>query len=81
MLVLSRKTNEEILIGNDVRITIVSMQGGKVRLGIDAPRDTNVVRTELLKRDEREHGFRKPVSDFVATGVIHGSAIGAMEKG
>jgi carbon storage regulator len=60
MLVLSRKTNEEILIGNDVRITIVSMQGGKVRLGIDAPRDTNVVRTELLKRDEREQGFRKP---------------------
>ena len=60
MLVLSRKTNEEILIGNDVRITIVSMQGGKVRLGIVAPRDTNVVRTELLKRDEREQGFRKP---------------------
>jgi len=80
MLVLSRKTNEEILIGNNVRITIVSMQGGKVRLGIDAPKETNVVRRELLDRDEKQ-GFRKPVSDFVATGVIHGSAIGAMEKG
>jgi carbon storage regulator CsrA len=47
MLVLSRKAGESILIGDDIRIHIVKT-GDKVRIGIDAPRSVNVVRTELV---------------------------------
>lgn len=50
MLVLSRKLNEEIKIGDDVTVTVVSIEGNKVRLGIVAPRDTLVLRGELAGR-------------------------------
>ena len=47
MLVLSRRAGEVIRIGDDIRIHIVKT-GDKVRIGIDAPRSVNVVRTELV---------------------------------
>ena len=47
MLVLSRKPGERILIGDQVAITIVRIGPNTVRLGIDAPRDMNIVREEL----------------------------------
>ncbi len=47
MLVLSRKPGEKILIGDQVQITIVRIGPNTVRLGIDAPRDMNIVREEL----------------------------------
>ncbi len=47
MLVLSRKPGERILIGDDVAVTIVRIGPNTVRLGIDAPRDLNIVREEL----------------------------------
>jgi len=49
MLVLSRNTNESIVIGNDITITVVGIQGDKVRLGIDAPRETPVHRLEVYQ--------------------------------
>jgi carbon storage regulator len=49
MLVLSRKLNERILIGDSIVLTVVKIQGGSVRLGIEAPADVDVVRNELLK--------------------------------
>tara|TARA_R110002126_G_scaffold211006_1_gene357524 strand:+ start:255 stop:449 length:195 start_codon:yes stop_codon:yes gene_type:complete len=48
MLVLSRKRGEEIIIGDNIRITVVETRGAVVRLGITAPRDVNIVRAELL---------------------------------
>lgn len=47
MLVLSRKPGERILIGDDVVVTVVRVGPNNVRLGIDAPRDMNIVREEL----------------------------------
>ncbi|WP_435019497.1 carbon storage regulator [Tundrisphaera sp. TA3] len=53
MLVLTRKLMEKLYIGTDVCVTVVRLEGGQVRLGIDAPRDVPVVRAELLApRDE-----------------------------
>ena len=49
MLVLSRNTNESIIIGNDIRITVVAIQGDKIRLGIDAPREIPVHRLEVYQ--------------------------------
>ncbi len=47
MLVLSRKPGEKILIGENVTVTIVRIGPNTVRLGIDAPREMNIVREEL----------------------------------
>ncbi len=47
MLVLSRKPGERILIGDNVSVTIVRVGPNTVRLGIDAPREMNIVREEL----------------------------------
>ena len=47
MLVLSRKPGERILIGDNVAVTIVRIGPNTVRLGIDAPREMNIVREEL----------------------------------
>lgn len=58
MLVLSRKPNEEIRIGNDIIIKVVQIQGGKVRIGVEAPKHVNVVRKELLQAVEFELATR-----------------------
>jgi len=47
MLVLSRKKDESISIGDDIRIVVVDVRGDKVRIGIDAPRNVKVLRAEL----------------------------------
>lgn len=47
MLVLSRKKDESIMIGDDIQITIVDVRGDKVRLGIVAPRTVSVHRQEV----------------------------------
>ena len=50
MLVLARRLDESIQIGDNIKITVVELQNGKVRLGIDAPPDVQIVRSELLTR-------------------------------
>jgi carbon storage regulator len=48
MLVLSRKLGEKIFIGDNICITVVDIDRGKIRLGIEAPRDVSIYRQELL---------------------------------
>jgi carbon storage regulator CsrA len=52
MLVLTRKSQEKIQIGENITITILRVKGQAVRVGIDAPRDVRVLRTELPTTDE-----------------------------
>ncbi len=49
MLVLSRKKNESIIIDGNITVTIVEVRGDKVRIGIDAPRDVTVHRSEVAE--------------------------------
>lgn len=49
MLVLSRKKNESILINGNVTVTIVDVQGGNIKIGIEAPRDVSVDRLEIAE--------------------------------
>ncbi len=64
MLVLTRKLMEKLFIGDDICVTVVRLEGGQVRLGIDAPREVAVVRAELVperlgpryKPEPRPHG-------------------------
>jgi carbon storage regulator len=53
MLVLTRKVNKELVIGDDVVVTVLSIQGNTVRLGITAPREIPVQRGELRGRTAR----------------------------
>lgn len=47
MLVLSRKTTQTVMIGSDIRVTIVRLEGNQVRIGIEAPGDVRILRGEL----------------------------------
>jgi carbon storage regulator len=73
MLVLTRKLMEKLFIGDDICVTVVRLEGGQVRLGIEAPRQVPVVRAELVleqsgpryktevrPHDELIHGEIKP---------------------
>lgn len=51
MLVLSRKLNQSIHIGDGISIRVVRIKGNSIQLGIDAPKNIHVVRSELLERD------------------------------
>lgn len=55
MLVLSRKVNESVTIGDDVKITILSIESDRVKLGIEAPRDMRVYRYETVKKVQVEN--------------------------
>jgi len=50
MLILSRRTDESVVIGDDIIIQILSVRGGHIRLGIMAPRDISVHRQEVYDR-------------------------------
>ena len=52
MLVLSRKALQSVVIGDDVRITVVRVEGNQVRIGIEAPQDVRILRGELLEEAE-----------------------------
>jgi carbon storage regulator len=54
MLVLTRKANQSIMIGDDIEISVLSVMGEKVRLGIQAPRDIPVFRTEVYVEIQQE---------------------------
>lgn len=50
MLVLSRKVGEEIVIGEDIRVTIVEVRGNRIKLGFAGPREVTVRRGELVRQ-------------------------------
>lgn len=54
MLVLSRKKDEKIVIGDNITLMVIEIRGDKVRLGIDAPRDVTVHREEIYEAIKRE---------------------------
>ena len=71
MLVLSRKKNESIVIGDVIEITVVEIRGDKVRLGVVAPREMPVSRTEVLEAIARESPpTPQPIEKFVGPGSV-----------
>ena len=81
MLILTRRVNETLNIGDDVQVTVLGVKGNQVRIGINAPRDVAVHREEIylrIKREERlkqvggasednekDSGFDYPDDDFI----------------
>ena len=54
MLVLTRKTNESIVVSDDIKITVIRVSGNKVKLGIQAPPEVSIAREELLIQQQEE---------------------------
>ncbi|OIO59733.1 MAG: carbon storage regulator [Alphaproteobacteria bacterium CG_4_10_14_0_2_um_filter_63_37] len=63
MLILTRRNGESLMIGDDVKITILGIKGNQVRIGIDAPREVEVHREEIYERIKRENTTSGPVDD------------------
>ena len=94
MLVLTRKTKQQIQIGPDITITILQIKGQSVRVGIEAPREVSVLRTELaermaddsqdptvhaaLEKVERERAISSGGADEPMSGRSAGSANGSL---
>ncbi|WP_194791354.1 carbon storage regulator CsrA [Pseudomonas sp. UFMG81] len=58
MLVIGRELGEVIVIGDDIRITVVAIENGQVRFGISAPRHVEVHRVEVYKRIKEEQRLK-----------------------
>ncbi|HHY37385.1 MAG TPA: carbon storage regulator CsrA [Clostridia bacterium] len=55
MLVLTRRVNERIIIGEDIEIVVVDIRGEQVKIGIEAPKDTRVYRKEVFEEIQAEN--------------------------
>jgi carbon storage regulator len=63
LLVLTRKSNQSIMIGDDIEVSVLSVVGEKVRIGIQAPSDVPVFRTEIYIEIQRQQGEGKPTEE------------------
>jgi len=63
MLILSRKENESVVINNNITVTVVEIRGDKIRLGIVAPKDVPVHRSEVQERILAESVGQDPADD------------------
>jgi carbon storage regulator len=63
MLVLTRKAGEQLIIGDQIRITVVSIQGNRVRLGFTAPGDVSIQRSEVAPGGRKAAAALQPAAD------------------
>ncbi len=71
MLVLTRKLGEVITIGEEVRITVVNIEGNQVKIGIDAPKHVKVHRAEIFERIRQENIEAARPSDLQVAELAH----------
>ena len=67
MLVLTRKSNQSIMIGDDIEVSVLSIMGEKVRIGIQAPRDIPVFRKEVYLEIQEERAEAAATSGGTTT--------------
>ena len=70
MLVLSRKLNQSIMVGDDVRVVVVAVDRDQVKLGIEAPREVPVHRTEIYEEIHSARTTVPPVLDLAADPAV-----------
>ena len=71
MLILSRKVDEKIMIGDDISVSIIEIRGDQVRIGVDAPKTVKVFRQEVfdaIKAENRAAAESRPVLPVVDFG-------------
>jgi len=62
MLVLSRRIGETLIIGNNIQIVVLGVNGNQIRLGITAPKEVSVHREEVYQRIQDEQGQNKAIT-------------------
>ncbi len=74
MLILARKTGEAIAIGDSIKVKILEVKGGQVKLGVDAPHDVTVHREEIYLRivEENKRAAMEAPSDLSALTSVFG---------
>ncbi len=77
MLVLTRKSNQSIMIGDDIEVSVLAIMGEKVRIGIQAPRDIPVFRKEVYLEIQQE----RPAGDKGAREEVDAALRGLGENG
>ena len=60
MLILTRRVGETLMIGDEVKVTVLGVKGNQVRIGVDAPRDVTVHREEIYDRFKKEKEQESP---------------------
>jgi carbon storage regulator len=72
MLILTRRPGESLYVGDSIRITILSLQGKQVKIGLDVPEDTVVYREEVYRRVKEENRMALTISmeDLVGAAAI-----------
>jgi carbon storage regulator len=75
MLVLTRKSNQSIMIGDDIEVSVLSIMGEKVRIGIQAPRDIPVFRKEVYLEIQQERA-----QEIAAAGGARGAVDAALRN-
>jgi carbon storage regulator len=72
MLVLTRKPGEQIMIGDAIKITVVSVGHGRVKIGVEAPANVAIDRQEVYERKQHEgDGAARPVVVEATTPALH----------
>ena len=73
MLILTRRTNETLMIGDDIKITVLNVKGNQVRIGIEAPNNVAVHREEIYQRiqHEKQHGQESRFGEDTPTTDVH----------
>jgi carbon storage regulator len=77
MLVLTRRPGQSIMIGEDIELVVVRIEGDRVVLGIEAPRSVRVVRSELLRAVEAENQVSSEARDRIRALLTEGDRVGS----
>ena len=70
MLILTRKTGESVVVGDQIRVVVVEVKGRQVRLGVEAPEDMKIYRGEIFDRIQEENSRASRVGTADLSGAI-----------
>lgn len=73
MLILRRKSNESIIIGDDIEITIMGIEGDQIKLGIDAPKNIEIHRKEIYLdiKEQNSAAANVDITELQKIGILH----------
>lgn len=80
MLILQRKPGESVVIGEDISISVISIEGGRVRLAISAPQEIPILRSELLDATEANRDSSAGADPAELLGLLGGLPPAALDQ-